>query len=114
MVKLSKELIGASMIPLLLSIISKKESYGYEIIQRVKELSNDEIAFGEGTLYPVLHKLEKKNLIEAHWKTADTGRKRKYYRITETGLSQLAEEKENWTFMNQIILKLWKTQPNLI
>ncbi len=61
MEKLSKELIGASSIPIILSILSKNESYGYEIIQNVKEISNGKIEYGDGTLYPVLHKLEKKN-----------------------------------------------------
>ena len=72
MKKPSKELIGASSIPIILSILSKKESYGYEIIQDVKDISNGIIEWGEGTLYPVLHKLEKKGLIQSSWKVADS------------------------------------------
>jgi len=114
MKKPSKELIGASSIPIILSILSKKESYGYEIIQDVKDISNGIIEWGEGTLYPVLHKLEKKGLIQSSWKVADSGRKRKYYSISKAGNKELLTEKENWTTINQIILKLWKTEPNLI
>ena len=114
MEKLSKELIGASSIPILLSILSKNESYGYEIIQKVKDLSNGQISYGDGTLYPVLHKLEKKELIESYWKIGDSGRKRKYYKLCDKGKKELAYEKDNWTSINQIISKLWKTEPNLI
>lgn len=113
MEKLSKELIGASSIPIILSLLSKKESYGYEIIKNIKELSNGKIAYGEGTLYPVLHKLEKKGLIESFWSVADSGRKRKYYKISEKGSKELATEKENWVIINEIISKLWNIEPNL-
>ena len=111
--KLSKELIGASSIPIILSILSVNESYGYQIIQNVKELSNGKIEYGDGTLYPVLHKLEKKGLIESYWKIADSGRKRKYYKISSNGKKELLTEKENWAVINQIISKLWKLEPSL-
>ncbi len=114
MEKLSKELIGASSIPIILSILSKNESYGYEIIQSVKEISHSKIEYGDGTLYPVLHKLEKKGLIESYWKVAENGRKRKYYQISKKGEKELITEKENWIAMNQIISKLWRVEPNLI
>jgi PadR family transcriptional regulator, regulatory protein PadR len=58
--KISKELVGASAVPIILSILDKNESYGYEIMQKVKELSKTRIEWKEGSLYPVLHKLEKK------------------------------------------------------
>lgn len=75
MEKISKELIGASTIPIILSILSKKESYGYEIIKNVKDISDGKLAFKDGTLYPVLHKLEKRELIESYWKIAESGKK---------------------------------------
>lgn len=111
--KLSKELIGASSIPIILSILSENESYGYEIIQKVKDISKGKIKYGDGTLYPVLHKLEKKELIESYWKVADSGRKRKYYKIKSKGKTELLIVKENWTIINQIISKLWKIEPSL-
>ena len=114
MEKLSKELIGASTTPLILSILLQGESYGYEIIQSIKEISGGKIEFGEGTLYPVLHKLEKKGLVQSSWKIAETGRKRKYYKISNNGKKELSVEKKNWITINQIITKLWKAEPNLI
>lgn len=114
MEKLSKELIGASTTPIILSILTKNESYGYEIIQNIKEISGGKIEFGEGTLYPVLHKLEKKGFIESYWKVAETGRKRKYYKISPEGKKELIIEKQNWNTINQIIAKIWKIETNLI
>lgn len=111
---ITKELIGASSTPIILSILEQKESYGYEIIQRVKELSGGKVEWGDGTLYPVLHKLEKKGLLASVWKTADSGRKRKYYRISEVGRQELATEKENWNIINEVIQKLWNVKPSLI
>ena len=65
----TRELVAASSKPLILSILSKKESYGYEIIKSVRELSNETIQWKDGMLYPVLHRLEKEELIESFWKT---------------------------------------------
>ncbi len=113
MAKFSKELVGATSIPIILSILSTKESYGYEIIQSVKKISNGQIEYGDGTIYPVLHKMEKKGLIESFWKVSENGRKRKYYKVVEPGIELLKLEKENWLIVNQIISKLWKIEPNL-
>lgn len=114
MKNLSKELVGASSIPLILSILEEGENYGYLIIQRVKEISDEQIEWKDGTLYPILHKLEKRDLIESFWKTAETGRKRKYYRLLQSGKTVLATEKQNWLELNQMFSKLWNPQPNLI
>ncbi len=107
MMNFSKELIGASSIPLILSILSRKESYGYEIIKSIKDLSDQQLDFKDGTMYPVLHKLEKKGFIDAFWKKSDSGRKRKYYKITDRGRKELVSEQQNWGIINQIVLKLW-------
>ncbi len=114
MTNFSKELVGATSIPIILSILSNKESYGYEIIQEVKEISKGQIEYGDGTIYPVLHKMEKKGLIESSWKISDNGRKRKYYKVNKTGIKHLNTEKKNWLIVNQIISKLWKIEPNSI
>ena len=108
---LSKELIGASSIPLILTILEEGENYGYMIIQRVKELSDEQIQWKDGTLYPILHTLEKKGLISSFWKEAATGRKRKYYKLKEQGKVALAVEKQNWLEMNQIFLNAWGLKP---
>ena len=74
---LSKELVAASTVPLVLSVLSKGESYGYALIQRVRELSDGRIEWTEGMLYPVLHWMERENLIESEWRKADGERKRR-------------------------------------
>lgn len=98
----SKDLMAASAKPLILSILATKESYGYEIIKSVKELSKDEITWKDGTLYPVLKKLCESKLIESEWKSID-GRKRKYYKITKLGLDTLEEEKSQWKVVNNTL-----------
>ena len=75
---LSKDLVAASSKPLVLSVLADGESYGYEIIQRIRELSGGSIEWSEGMLYPVLHRLERDGLIRSEWKRAETGRERKY------------------------------------
>jgi PadR family transcriptional regulator, regulatory protein PadR len=108
MSKISKELVGASAIPIILSILDKSESYGYEIMQSVKELSNNRIEWKEGSLYPVLHKLEKNGLIKSLWKMAENGRHRKYYAINKKGRKALQDEIDNWTLVQTMLSDLWK------
>lgn len=105
--KLTKDLVAASAAPLVLSILAEGESYGYAIIQRVRELSGGEIAWTDGMLYPVLHRLEAQGLIEASWRTAETGRGRKYYALKRPGKAALAEQKEQWLLVNQTLSRLW-------
>ncbi|MBS5987935.1 PadR family transcriptional regulator [Clostridium sp.] len=104
---ISKDLIAASSKPLILSFLSKQESYGYEIIKNIQELSNNNIVWKEGTLYPVLKKLTANGLIESEWKTID-GRKRKYYRITNAGLASLEQEKAQWEIVNNTLNGIWE------
>jgi len=110
---LSKELVAASTVPLVLSVLSAGESYGYELIQRVRELSGGQIEWTEGMLYPVLHWMQKEGLIEAEWRAAETGRKRKYYRLQEQGRRALAEEQQQWMTVHTTLTQLWKIQPHL-
>jgi PadR family transcriptional regulator, regulatory protein PadR len=110
---LSKELIAASTVPLVLSVLGQGENYGYALIQRVRELSNGRIEWTEGMLYPVLHWMEKEKLIEAEWREAETGRRRKYYRLRKEGRTALGTEKEQWLTVHQTLSNLWKTQPRL-
>ncbi len=75
---LSKDLIAASATPLILSILSHGDSYGYHTIQKVRDLSDGEMQWADGMLYPILHRLEKQKLIESYWGKSETGRKGKY------------------------------------
>jgi len=107
-----KELVAASTVPLVLSVLTEGESYGYALIQRVRELSGGKIEWTEGMLYPVLHWMEKEGLIESEWREADTARKRKYYWLRKKGRKALQEEKEQWLSVHTTLAKLWKTSPS--
>src|SRR5690349_8812467 len=90
---LSKDLIAASSKPLILSILADGENYGYAIIERVRDLSAEQIHWSEGMLYPVLHRLEKEGLIASRWVNADGGRERRYYRLKPEGRRALESQK---------------------
>lgn len=108
MSKIDKELTAASSIPIILSILNQGETYGYEIIRKVELLSDGEVQWTDGMLYPVLHKLENKKMIQSDWRNApETGRRRKYYRITDKGSKQLQTAQEQWNTVNQLFAKLW-------
>jgi DNA-binding PadR family transcriptional regulator len=91
-----------------LSVLAEGENYGYALIQRVGELSSEKIAWTEGMLYPVLHRLEEDGLIASEWRESDAGRKRKYYRIKPKGTKTLLQEKERWMSVHQTLQKLWQ------
>jgi PadR family transcriptional regulator PadR len=110
---LSKELVAASTVPFVLSILGEGESYGYALIQRVRELSGGKIEWTDGMLYPVLHWMEKESLIESEWREAETGRKRKYYRLRKEGRKALQAERQQWLTVHQTLARLWKIKPNL-
>ncbi|GAC27399.1 PadR family transcriptional regulator [Brumicola pallidula] len=105
---LSKDLVAASSTPLILSILSIEDSYGYAIIQQVHELSDGELKWADGMLYPILHRMEKKGWIESFWGQANTGRKRKYYRLSAQGTSELKQQQEQWQKLSNMISKLEK------
>ena len=105
--KLTKDLVAASAAPLVLSILEEGESYGYAIIQRVRELSGGEIEWTDGMLYPVLHRLQEQGFITAHWLESEAGRKRKYYALTRQGRKALAEQKNQWLFVHGMLARLW-------
>src|SRR3954468_18612476 len=113
-VVLSKDLVAASTVPLVLSVLGQGESYGYELIQRVRELSAGKIEWTEGMLYPVLHWMEKEQLIESEWRNAETGRKRKYYRLCKKGRNALRQEREEWMAVHETLAKLWQPQSSSI
>jgi PadR family transcriptional regulator, regulatory protein PadR len=110
---ISKELVAASTVPLVLSVLASGENYGYALIQEVRELSEGRIVWTEGMLYPVLHWMEEEDLIESEWKEAESGRRRKYYRLRREGRKALESERNQWLAVNATFSKLWKTKPCL-
>jgi len=97
---IGKDLVAASATPLVLAILSEGESYGYAILKRVDELSGGELQWTDGMLYPVLHRLERNGYVEATWGKAETGRRRKYYRLTDLGSEELASQRRQWHVVN--------------
>lgn len=105
---INKDLMAASATPLVLAILAEGDSYGYAIIKRVRELSGGELEWTDGMLYPVLHRLERLDYIKARWGKSETGRKRKYYRLTNQGKSQLSEHRQQWQAVDQALRLVWK------
>jgi DNA-binding PadR family transcriptional regulator len=105
--RLTKDLVAASAVPLILSILQDCESYGYALIQRVRELSDGAIEWTDGMLYPVLHRLEAQGYIEARWRTSGAGRQRKYYALKGHGQKALQAQKAQWLVVHGALAKLW-------
>jgi len=106
----SKDLVAASATPLILSILRVGDSYGYAIIARVRELSDGEMEWADGMLYPILHRLEKRKLIEAYWGKSETGRRRKYYRLCRAGELELEGQRKNWQSVQGMLQRLQDTE----
>lgn len=104
----SKALIAASSKPMILAILAGGEIYGYQIIHNMIEISGGTMEWNEGTIYPVLHRLEKERLIQSQWKISDQSRRRKYYRLTELGRDELEKEKNQWLSVHKVLSKLWE------
>src|SRR5512147_58351 len=105
--EINKDLTAASSTPIVLAILAEGDSYGYAIIQRVRELSGGRMEWTDGMLYPVLHRLERLGHVEARWEVAESGRRRKFYRITPQGRAQLAEERRQWQAVDATLRGIW-------
>ena len=107
--EINKDLIAASSTPIVLAILAEGDSYGYQILKRVRELSGGHMEWTDGMLYPVLHRLERLGYVEARWEVAESGRRRKYYRITSHGRGQLAEEHKQWQAVDATLRGIWQS-----
>jgi DNA-binding PadR family transcriptional regulator len=96
--EINKDLIAASSTPIVLAILADADSYGYAILQRVREASGGRMAWTDGMLYPVLHRLERLGHIEARWEVAESGQ----------GRTQLAEQRRQWEAVNATLLGIWQ------
>ncbi len=106
--KVSKELVGASAARIILSVLAQHDSYGYEILQKVKELSGGRIKWNEGSIYPVLKKMEAQGLVKSYWRMEENERPRKYYILQEAGKVELQKEKDEWNVVNAMLSRLWE------
>lgn len=97
---IDKSLVSGSMTMLLLKLLEEKDMYGYEMIETLREKSNNVFELKAGTLYPLLHTLESKKLVTAYEKEV-SGKTRKYYRITKEGRKVLSEKQKEWEEYSQ-------------
>lgn len=105
--KVTKDLVAASATPMVLGILAEGESYGYAILRRINQLSGGELDWTEGLLYPLLHRLERLGHVESSWQSATGERRRKYYRVTDSGLAELAEQRRQWDTVVDALRKVW-------
>ena len=102
---MNKEMMKGSIDLILMSVISQKDMYGYEIVQVLKQSSEDDYSMSEGTLYPALKRLETQGAVQSYWVEQENGRPRKYYRITDAGKLSLKEKLTDWTKLNTLVMK---------
>ena len=105
---IGKDLVAASATPLVLAILAEEDTYGYAILKRVCELSGGRLQWTDGMLYPVLHRLERQGHIEGRWGASDSGRRRKYYRITAHGRAELREQRKQWQAVDAALRAIWR------
>jgi len=85
--------------------------HGYGLARRIEQISRDQVALNQGTLYPALLKLQQMGWVTGKWGVSETGRRAKFYVITRTGLKQLEAETENWTRATGIISRFMEDLP---
>jgi PadR family transcriptional regulator PadR len=102
----NKELVGASTSMLVLGVLKQGASYGYDIVRTMNEQAAGAFTWQEGTVYPVLHKLERKGLVQSHWQEGPTGRRRKYYSLTLAGRTALQDGARQWEFFDRLMIRL--------
>ena len=105
--RVTKDLVAASATPMVLGILADGESYGYAILRRINELSGGELDWTEGLLYPLLHRLERLGYVESNWQAVAGERRRKYYRITRSGVAELAEQRRQWNTVVDALKGIW-------
>ena len=103
-----KELVAASAEPLILSLLSEGDSYGYAIIQEIRARSDGQLQWTDGMLYPVLHRMERKGWIKSRWGESENGRKRKYYSIKNDGKKAQEKHREQWLKVHSVLAGLWR------
>jgi PadR family transcriptional regulator, regulatory protein PadR len=88
---------------LILRTVSLGPQHGWAIAERVQQMSSDVLRIQQGSLYPALHRLERRGWIKAHWGTSENNRRAKYYELTKTGHKRLVEEQESWAILTTAV-----------
>jgi DNA-binding PadR family transcriptional regulator len=107
----SKDLVAASAKTIVLALLLTGESYGYQIIKRVRRVSGGALEWSNAVLYPVLHRLERDGLIRSEWRMSPENRMRKYYLLTDLGAAELNQEKARWRGVQAALGKILGPAP---
>ena len=105
---IERELKRGSLELVVLHLLSPGEAYGYEIVSKLTEQTNGSIEVTDGTLYPVLYRLERAGYVAVRWETPERGVPRKYYRLTDEGREELERLREEWTTFAKAMARLLK------
>jgi PadR family transcriptional regulator PadR len=105
-VKIDKELLKGSTTMLILKLLDSGDMYGYQMIKELEMRSDNTFSLKEGTLYPILHTLESDSMVESYWEDTESSRKRKYYKITDSGRKLLKDKEMEWEVFSRGIKKV--------
>src|SRR5271168_419023 len=97
------DLLQGTLDMLILKVVALGPVHGYGISVRIRQISKDVLQVQQGSLYPALHRLEKRNWLEAEWGASDNGRQAKFYKLSSKGRKQLAEEQSNWNRLSEAV-----------
>jgi PadR family transcriptional regulator len=103
------DLLQGTLDVLILKVVALGPTHGYAIAQRLQQMSRDVLQVQQGSLYPALHRLEKRGWVRAEWAASDTGRDARFYTLTRVGRKQLEEQSENWDRLSAAISTILRT-----
>ena len=103
------DLLQGTLDLLILKVVALAPVHGYGISQRIQQISNDVLQVQQGSLYPALHRLEKRAWITAEWGESDNGRQAKFYKLSALGRKQLVTEEETWTRLSGAVALILQT-----
>ena len=103
------DLLQGTLDMLILKALSKGELHGYEVVRWIQQTTDDVLKVEEGSLYPALHRLERKGWIVSAWGLSEKNRKAKYYKLTRAGRKHLGAEQSSWAVLSEAISKVMRT-----
>jgi transcriptional regulator len=103
------DLLQGTLDVLILKVVALQPLHGYGIAQRLRQMSKEVLQVQQGSLYPALHRLEKRGLLAAEWREAETGRDAKFYSLTKAGRKQLDAEVANWSRLSEAVTFILRT-----
>lgn len=104
---LSKSLAGATLEPLILTLLTDGPKYGFQLVHRAKQLYHDKVPWTNSKFYPILHRMEHDGWVESFWRESEDGPNRKYYCLTTQGQQELASLQNEWKLVNAMWQSLW-------